>query len=51
MGTGVLKSRSRSTSVDLMQRRALKRGARYDMTIVLTRKGTARTALGHVRVR
>ena len=51
MGRGVLKSRSRSTSVVLIQRRALKRGARYDMTIVLTRKGKAQTALGHVKVR
>ena len=50
MGKGVLKPRTRSTSVVLMQRRALKRGSRYDLTIVLTRKGKAQTALGRVKV-
>jgi hypothetical protein len=51
MGKGTIKARSRSTSVNLVQRRALKRGARYDMTIVLTRGGTARTASSHVKVK
>ena len=52
MGKGTLKSRQRSTSVNLVQRRALKRGGRYDMTIVLTRKGQgAKTALAHVKVK
>jgi hypothetical protein len=47
MGSGTAKKRS--ASFTLVQRRALKRG-RYDMTIVLTRKGKARTAVGTVRV-
>jgi hypothetical protein len=51
MGKGTLKSGKRSTSVNLVQRRAVKRGGRYDMTIVLSRKGKSRTALAHVKVK
>jgi hypothetical protein len=51
MGNGTLKKGSHRTSFALTQRRALKRGARYDMTIVLTRKGKAQTALSNVKVR
>lgn len=47
MGTGDAKARS--ASFTLSQHRALKRGS-YDMTIVLTRKGKARTAAGRVTV-
>ena len=50
MGGTVLKKRS--GSFGLVQRRKLTRGARYDMTIVLTeKKGTVKNAVGRVRVR
>ena len=51
MGKGTLKPGKRSTSVNLVQRRTVKRGGRYDMTIVLSRKGKAQTALAHVKVK
>jgi hypothetical protein len=49
MGSTVLKKRS--GSFGLVQRRKLTRGVRYDMTIVMTKKGGAKTAIGRVRVR
>ncbi len=49
MGSTVLKSRS--GSVTLVQRRKLARSTRYDMTLVLTTKGSAKTAVAKVRVR
>jgi len=49
MGSTVLKSRN--GSFGLVQRRKLSRSTRYDMTIVLTEKGSAKTAVGRVKVR
>ena len=49
MGSTLLKSRSRSFG--LVQRRKLARGGRYDMSIVLTQKGSVKNAVGRVRVR
>ncbi len=49
MGSSVLKARSGSFT--LVQRRKLTRGARYDMSIVLTQEGSAKTAVGQVKVR
>ncbi len=48
MGSTVLKKRS--GSFGLVQRRKLSRGARYDMSIVLTeKKGTVKNAVGRVQ--
>jgi hypothetical protein len=49
MGSTVLKKRS--GSFGLVQRRKLSRGSKYNMTIVLTEKGGAKTAAGRVSVR
>jgi hypothetical protein len=50
MGQGTLKKGSRRTAFALTQRRTLKPGKRYDLTIVLTRKGKAQTARSNVKV-